>query len=36
MSFAFSEVLAHVNYMVCEGRLIWTQPENGIARIVTP
>jgi glyoxylase-like metal-dependent hydrolase (beta-lactamase superfamily II) len=36
MSFAFSEVLAHVNYMVSERRLVWTTPENGIARIVTP
>ena len=34
MSFAFSEVLAHVNYMVREGRLVWTEPLNGIARVV--
>jgi glyoxylase-like metal-dependent hydrolase (beta-lactamase superfamily II) len=36
MSFAFSEVLAHVNYMVRVGRLVWTEPANGIARIVAP
>ena len=34
MSFAFSEVLAHVNYMVREGRLVWTESLNGIARVV--
>ena len=34
MSFAFSEVLSHVNYMVREGRLVWTEPLNGIARVV--
>jgi glyoxylase-like metal-dependent hydrolase (beta-lactamase superfamily II) len=36
MSFAFSEVFAHVNYMIGEGRLVWTDPQNGTARIVTP
>jgi glyoxylase-like metal-dependent hydrolase (beta-lactamase superfamily II) len=36
MSFAFSEVLSHVNYMVREGRLVWTEPLNGIARVVAP
>jgi glyoxylase-like metal-dependent hydrolase (beta-lactamase superfamily II) len=33
MSFAFSEVLAHVNHMVREGRLVWTEPRDGIARV---
>jgi glyoxylase-like metal-dependent hydrolase (beta-lactamase superfamily II) len=36
MSFAFSEVFAHVNYMIGEGRLVWSDPQNGTARIVTP
>jgi glyoxylase-like metal-dependent hydrolase (beta-lactamase superfamily II) len=36
MSFAFSEVFAHVNYMVSEGQLVWTEPQNGFARIKTP
>ena len=33
MSFAFSEALAHVNYMLREGRLVWDEP-NGIVRRV--
>jgi glyoxylase-like metal-dependent hydrolase (beta-lactamase superfamily II) len=34
MSFAFSEVLAHVNYMLGQGTLVWAQPQNGIVRVV--
>lgn len=33
MSFAFSEVLAHVNYMLRQGRLKWAEPKNGIERV---
>jgi hypothetical protein len=33
MSFAFSEVLAHVNYMVREGDLIWVREGDGIDRV---
>ncbi len=36
MSFAFSEVLAHVNYMLARGELIWAEPERGIERITVP
>jgi glyoxylase-like metal-dependent hydrolase (beta-lactamase superfamily II) len=36
MSFAFSEVLAHVNYMLREGRLAWASPRDGIERIRAP
>jgi glyoxylase-like metal-dependent hydrolase (beta-lactamase superfamily II) len=35
MSFAFSEVLAHMNYMLAEGLLIWAEPSNGITRVIT-
>jgi glyoxylase-like metal-dependent hydrolase (beta-lactamase superfamily II) len=31
-SFAFGEVLAHVNHMLTQGRLMETAPEDGIAR----
>ncbi|MET0605897.1 MAG: MBL fold metallo-hydrolase [Beijerinckiaceae bacterium] len=33
LSFAFSEVFAHVNYMLRRGDLFWTAPENGVARV---
>ena len=33
MSFAFSEVLAHVNYMLRTNRLRWSEPEHGIQRV---
>jgi glyoxylase-like metal-dependent hydrolase (beta-lactamase superfamily II) len=33
MSFAFSEVLAHVNFMLREGSLAWAQPRQGIERV---
>jgi Metallo-beta-lactamase-like, C-terminal domain len=33
MSFAFSEVLAHVNYMVREGDLAWVREDNGVHRV---
>jgi glyoxylase-like metal-dependent hydrolase (beta-lactamase superfamily II) len=33
MSFAFSEVLAHVNYMLREGTLIWVGARDGVERI---
>ena len=33
MSFAFSEVLAHVNYMLRQGTLKWEEPEGGIERV---
>jgi glyoxylase-like metal-dependent hydrolase (beta-lactamase superfamily II) len=34
MSFAFSEVLAHMNYMLRQGTLVWVAPENGIERVI--
>jgi glyoxylase-like metal-dependent hydrolase (beta-lactamase superfamily II) len=34
MSFAFSEVLAHVNFMVGRGELAWTEPLNGVWRVI--
>ena len=34
MSFAFSEVLAHVNYMLAQGELAWAEPENGVQRMI--
>jgi hypothetical protein len=34
MSFAFSEVLAHVNYMVERGELVWAEPKNGVRQVV--
>ena len=34
MSFAFSEVLAHMNYMLRQGTLAWVAPENGIERVI--
>jgi glyoxylase-like metal-dependent hydrolase (beta-lactamase superfamily II) len=35
MSFAFSEVLAHVNCMLRRGELAWAEPENGVARVLS-
>jgi glyoxylase-like metal-dependent hydrolase (beta-lactamase superfamily II) len=34
MSFAFSEVLAHVNYLLRQGRLAWAEPEDGVERVI--
>jgi glyoxylase-like metal-dependent hydrolase (beta-lactamase superfamily II) len=34
MSFAFSEVLAHMNYMLREGTLAWAGPQNGVERVI--
>jgi glyoxylase-like metal-dependent hydrolase (beta-lactamase superfamily II) len=34
MSFAFSEVLAHVNFMLGTGILAWVEAGNGIRRII--
>jgi glyoxylase-like metal-dependent hydrolase (beta-lactamase superfamily II) len=34
MSFAFSEVLAHINYMLRQGALAWAEPANGIERVI--
>lgn len=34
MSFAFSEVLAHVNTLLRRGELVWAEPQDGIARVV--
>lgn len=34
MSFAFSEVLAHVNYMVERGDLVWAEPQGEIRRVI--
>ncbi len=33
-SFAFSEVLAHMNFMLREGALAWAEPTDGIMRMV--
>jgi glyoxylase-like metal-dependent hydrolase (beta-lactamase superfamily II) len=33
MSFAFSEVLAHVNYMLAQGTLVWTESDGAVARV---
>jgi glyoxylase-like metal-dependent hydrolase (beta-lactamase superfamily II) len=33
MGFAFSELLAHVNYLVARGALRWTEPAYGHARL---
>jgi glyoxylase-like metal-dependent hydrolase (beta-lactamase superfamily II) len=33
MSFAFSEVLAHINYMLRQGELVWAEPQDGIERV---
>jgi glyoxylase-like metal-dependent hydrolase (beta-lactamase superfamily II) len=34
MSFAFSEVLAHVNYMLREERLAWVACDDGVEKII--
>jgi glyoxylase-like metal-dependent hydrolase (beta-lactamase superfamily II) len=34
MSFAFSEVLAHINTMLRQGALVWAEPRDGIDRVV--
>ena len=34
MSFAFSEVLAHVNYMLRRGELAWAEGTDGVERVV--
>jgi glyoxylase-like metal-dependent hydrolase (beta-lactamase superfamily II) len=34
MSFAFSEVLAHMNCMLRLGTLAWAEPEGGIERVI--
>jgi glyoxylase-like metal-dependent hydrolase (beta-lactamase superfamily II) len=34
MSFAFSEVQAHVNYMLREGRLAWVESTGGVEKII--
>ena len=33
MGFAFSELLAHVNYMLARGALTWVEAEKGPARL---
>jgi glyoxylase-like metal-dependent hydrolase (beta-lactamase superfamily II) len=35
MSFAFSEVLAHVNFMLRQGDLAWAEPRNDVQRTIT-
>jgi glyoxylase-like metal-dependent hydrolase (beta-lactamase superfamily II) len=35
MSFAFSEVQAHVNYMLRRGELAWVQGSDGVERVAT-
>jgi hypothetical protein len=34
MSFAFSEVQAHVNYMLRTGRLQWVEASGAVQRVV--
>jgi glyoxylase-like metal-dependent hydrolase (beta-lactamase superfamily II) len=34
MSFAFSEVLAHVNFMLAQGDLAWAEPRNGVLQMI--
>jgi glyoxylase-like metal-dependent hydrolase (beta-lactamase superfamily II) len=34
MSFAFSETLAHVNFMLREGWLVWAEPDGEVERVV--
>jgi glyoxylase-like metal-dependent hydrolase (beta-lactamase superfamily II) len=36
MSFAFSEVQAHVNYMVRRGQLVWSEGADGVERASAP
>jgi glyoxylase-like metal-dependent hydrolase (beta-lactamase superfamily II) len=35
MSFAFSETLAHVNYMLRRGELAWAEDKDGVERVAT-
>ena len=35
MSFAFSEMQAHVNYMLRRGELAWAEADGGVERVVT-
>ena len=35
MSFAFSEVLAHINFMLRQGDLTWSEPRNGVQKVIT-
>jgi glyoxylase-like metal-dependent hydrolase (beta-lactamase superfamily II) len=34
MSFAFSEVLAHVNFMLGQRELVWGESENGVLKMI--
>jgi len=34
MSFAFSEILAHVNFMLGQGELAWAKPKNGVQQMI--
>lgn len=34
LSFAFSEVLAHINYMLRQGTLTWAEPKDGIELVI--
>jgi hypothetical protein len=34
MSFAFSETLAHVNYMLRRGELAWADGSDAVERVV--
>lgn len=36
MGFAFSELLAHINYMLARGALHWVEPARGPARLAAP
>jgi glyoxylase-like metal-dependent hydrolase (beta-lactamase superfamily II) len=36
MGFAFSEVLAHVNFMVRRGTLRWVEGTEAVARVIAP
>jgi glyoxylase-like metal-dependent hydrolase (beta-lactamase superfamily II) len=36
MSFAFSETLAHVNYMLRRGDLVWGEGDGGVERVMAP
>jgi glyoxylase-like metal-dependent hydrolase (beta-lactamase superfamily II) len=35
LSFAFSETLAHVNYMLKRGQLVWAESDGQVERVVT-
>jgi len=34
MSFAFSEVQAHINFMLRQGRLIWSEPSGAVQKVI--